>query len=133
MSFLLDTNICSAHIRRPSGLMHRFVQHTGRLFVPTVVLAELYVWAYQRPDPAEFLAAIAVFLKYDVEVLGFDEVSAEHFGRLKVELQRVGITVSPMDLLIASVALAHDLTLVTHNTDDFRDIPNLRLEDWLIS
>jgi tRNA(fMet)-specific endonuclease VapC len=29
MSFVLDTDICSAHIRRPSGLLHRFVQHSG--------------------------------------------------------------------------------------------------------
>jgi tRNA(fMet)-specific endonuclease VapC len=33
--------------------------------------------------------------------------------------------------MIASVALVHDLTLVTHNTADFQQIPNLRLEDWL--
>ena len=31
MSYLLDTNICSAHIRRPAGLAHRFVQYSGRL------------------------------------------------------------------------------------------------------
>jgi tRNA(fMet)-specific endonuclease VapC len=49
-----------------------------------------------------------------------------------VELQRIGIVVSPIDLLIASVALAHDLTLVTHNTADYQNIPDLRLEDWLI-
>jgi tRNA(fMet)-specific endonuclease VapC len=133
MSFLLDTNICSAHIRRPSGLMHRVVQHSGRLFVPTVVLAELYAWAYHRPDPREFLAAIATFVEYDVQILVFDEASAEQFGKLRVELPRIGVTVSPMDLLIASVALAHDLTLVTHNTADFRNIPNLRLDDWLTS
>lgn len=33
--------------------------------------------------------------------------------------------------MIASVALLHNLTLVTHNTADFRNIPGLRLEDWL--
>ena len=33
--------------------------------------------------------------------------------------------------MIASVALVHDLTLVTHNTCDFRHVPDLRLEDWL--
>jgi tRNA(fMet)-specific endonuclease VapC len=131
MSFLLDTNICSAHLRRPSGLMHRFVQYSGRLFLPTLVLAELYVWAYRRPDPREFLEAIATFLKYDVEILGFDEASAEQFGKLRVELEGIGITISPMDLLIASVARAHDLTLVTHNTRHFQNVPNLRLEDWL--
>ena len=35
--------------------------------------------------------------------------------------------------MIASVALVYDLTLVTHNTVDFRNIPGLRLNDWLSS
>jgi tRNA(fMet)-specific endonuclease VapC len=38
-----------------------------------------------------------------------------------------------MDLLIAAVALARDLTLVTHNTRHFQEVPDLRLEDWLAS
>jgi tRNA(fMet)-specific endonuclease VapC len=33
--------------------------------------------------------------------------------------------------MIASVALVHGLTLVTHNTADYRNIPGLRLDDWL--
>jgi tRNA(fMet)-specific endonuclease VapC len=36
-----------------------------------------------------------------------------------------------MDLLIGVTALEYDLTLVTHNTRHFQNIPNLRLEDWL--
>jgi tRNA(fMet)-specific endonuclease VapC len=47
VSFLLDTNILSAHLRRPSGLIHRFQQHSGRLYVSAISLAELYVWAYR--------------------------------------------------------------------------------------
>ncbi len=35
-------------------------------------------------------------------------------------------------MMIASVALVHDLTLVTHNTADYQNIPGLRLDDWLI-
>ena len=35
-------------------------------------------------------------------------------------------------MLIAAVALHHNLTLVTHNTADYQDIPGLRLDDWLI-
>jgi tRNA(fMet)-specific endonuclease VapC len=131
MNFLLDTDTCSAHLRRPSGLMHRFVQCGGRVFVPTLVLAELYVWAYQQRDPQEFLDAIATFVKWDVGVVGFDEACAQEFGKLRVGLRAAGITVTPIDLLIASVALAHDLTLVTHNTSDFADVPGLRLDDWL--
>jgi predicted nucleic acid-binding protein len=50
MSFLLDTDHLSAHLRRPSGLAHRFFQYSGRLYTPTIALAELYVWAYRRPN-----------------------------------------------------------------------------------
>jgi hypothetical protein len=58
MSFLLDTDHVSAHLRRPSGLAHRFFQYSGRLYAPSIALAELYVWAYRRSDPTEALASI---------------------------------------------------------------------------
>ena len=65
----------------------------------------------------------------DINVVSFDCPCAERFGKLRGVLQRKGISVSPVDLMIASVALERDLTLVTNNTADFRHIPNLRLED----
>ena len=130
MTFQLDTNICSAHFRRPSGLAHRFMQHSGRLSVSTVVLAELYAGAYHRPDPHPLLVKIDQLLQ-DVDVLPFGHICAERFGIEQGHLRRRGIAVSTADLMIASIALVHDLTLVTHNTADFQNIPNLRLEDWL--
>jgi hypothetical protein len=32
--------------------------------------------------------------------------------------------------LAASIALAHDLTLVTHNAEEFSRVTRLRVEDW---
>ena len=58
MSFLLDTNIISDHLKRPSASFHRFVQHSGRLAVPTIVLGELYAWAFGRSDPATILGPL---------------------------------------------------------------------------
>ena len=52
MSFLLDTNVLSAYLRRPSGLAHRFVQHSGRLYTSAISLSELYVWTFARPASA---------------------------------------------------------------------------------
>jgi tRNA(fMet)-specific endonuclease VapC len=130
MSFLLDTNICSAHFRRPAGLAHRFFQYSGRLFIPTPVLAELYAGAYHCPDPSALLKKIEELLE-DVEVLEFDKSCAEKFGIVRGSLLRQGISVSSVDLMIASVALVNDFTLVTHNISDFQFVPNLQLEDWL--
>jgi tRNA(fMet)-specific endonuclease VapC len=131
MSFLLDTDTCSAHLKRPAGLMHRFVQHSGGLFIPTIVLGELYTWTYHRKEPAPVIQRIENDLMADVTVLDFDRTCAKRFGEERGQLLQRGISVSRMDLLIASVALVHDLTMVTHNTADFQNIPNLRLEDWL--
>jgi tRNA(fMet)-specific endonuclease VapC len=131
MSFLLDTNICSAHLKRPGGLIHRFVQHGGSLHISTIVLGELYTWAYRRDDPKLLLSLIENDLLPELTVLDFDKACAVRFGKLQSELLRHGNAVNPVDLMIAAVALAHDLTLVTHNTKHFAAIPALRLVDWL--
>ena len=131
MSFLLDTNIVSYHPKRPRGLTHHFVQYSGRLYISSVALTELYVWAYGKPDPTSALTAFDSMLRDDVRRLDYDDDCAKKFGEMRVALRGRGISVNPVDLLIASVALLYDLTLVTHNTADFQNIPDLRLEDWI--
>jgi tRNA(fMet)-specific endonuclease VapC len=51
VNFLLDTDVCSAHMRRPARLAHRFIWYTSGLAVPSIVLAELYAGAYKHPTP----------------------------------------------------------------------------------
>jgi tRNA(fMet)-specific endonuclease VapC len=132
MSFLLDTDTCSAHLKRPAGLTHRFVQHAGLLYIPTIVLGELYTWAYHRSRGAALVKKIRNDLLQDLTVLDFDQRCAEQFGKLRGTLMKKGVSVSRMDLMIASVALVHDLTVVTHNTADYQRVPKLRLADWLV-
>src|SRR5438094_10615423 len=106
MTHLLDTNICSAHMRRPAGLAHRFFQHAGGIAISSIVLAELYAGAYQHPNPARLLALIADLLK-EVSILDFDAACADQFGKLRGGLLAQGITVPVADLMIASTALVH--------------------------
>jgi tRNA(fMet)-specific endonuclease VapC len=63
--------------------------------------------------------------------VSFDDNCALQLGKTRGGLLRHGIIVSPVDLMIGTIALVHNLTLVTHNTPDFRNIPGLRLDDWL--
>ncbi len=114
-------------------MSHRFVQHAGRLFIPTIVAAELYTWAYKQDDPTKILSAIKTLLENEVQVLPYDEKCAIEFGKINGALLRQGVTISPVDLLIASVARVHDLTLVTNNVADFSAIPGLEVLDWLAS
>lgn len=63
-------------------------------------------------------------------VLPFDEVAAKRFDDLKriPILRRIGA----WDLQIAAIALCHGATVLTQNIKDFKDIPELKVEDWLI-
>src|SRR6266849_9568503 len=113
-------------MRRPAGLAHRFFQYAGGLAISSVSLAELYAGAYRRPQPAPLLVLIAD-LQQDVAVLDFDSACAEQFGKIRGPFLQQGIQLATADLMIASVALVHNLTLVTHDTRDFQHIRGLRL------
>ena len=130
MNFLLDTDICSAHVRRPSMLAHRFIQYTGRIAISAVTLAELYAGAYKHAQVSRLRTLIGEILQ-EVQVIDFDAECAERFGQVRGKLLQQGLSVATTDLMIGSAALVHDLTMVTHNTKDYQYIPDLRLEDWL--
>ena len=132
MNFLLDTDICSAHMRRPAKLAHRFIQYGGRIAISSVTLAELYAGAYKHSQATRLLSLISD-LRQELQVIDFDSECAEMFGAVRGKLLQQGISVPTTDLMIGSVALVHNLTLVTHNTADFRNIPNLHLADWLLA
>jgi tRNA(fMet)-specific endonuclease VapC len=128
--FLLDTDICSAHLKRPGGLAHRFIQYSGRLYISSITAAELFAGAYLSSRPERLFVAIGELLS-EIPLVHFDHPAAQEFGRLHAEIRTSGMTVSPLDLLIAATARANDHTLVTHNTADFIGIPGLSLDDWL--
>lgn len=61
MSFLIDSDTCSAYLRRPGALFARFVQHSGRLWISTITLSDLYTWAYKQDDPTKILEKVGDF------------------------------------------------------------------------
>jgi len=67
----------------------------------------------------------------DVTFLDVDRDVSRKFGEIRAAQLDQGQLTPEMDLLIASTALVHGLTLVTHNAQDFANVPGLTLEDWL--
>ncbi len=68
----------------------------------------------------------------DMTILDVTHDVARKFGELRAALLDAGQPKPQMDLLIAATSLVHNLTLVTHNTQDYSGIPGVRLDDWLI-
>lgn len=64
--------------------------------------------------------------------LPFNDVAAEHYSLIRDELATRGKMIGANDLLIAAIAVAKNLTLVTHNTNEFSRIACLVTEDWQI-
>ena len=131
MTYLLDTNTCIRYLngRAPNVLQRLQALPPAEVRVCAIVKAEMYYGAMKSADPFNTLAQQKVFLDA-FESLPFDDAAAEAYGRLRAELARRGTPIGPNDLMIAAIALAHDLTLVTHNTAEFSRVPGLRLEDW---
>lgn len=62
--------------------------------------------------------------------LPFDDRSAEEYAKVRADLSAKGALIGPNDLLIAAIALANGLTLMTNNTAEFSRVVGLTLEDW---
>jgi len=63
------------------------------------------------------------------EILEFDQTASEIFVKEKVRLKRLGTMMADMDLMIASIAIANSLTLITNNTKHFKRVKTLQLEN----
>ena len=90
------------------------------------MLGELYAGAYKHPASAKILKLIDELLD-ELDVLNAE--CAQEFGRLRGDSLRLGTPFSTVDVMIAAVAIVHDLTLITNNTGDFMAIPGLRIDD----
>ena len=120
--FLLDANCCIYLIEKlDPGLRKKAEQQApGELVTSAIAFAEVARgtdWTNQEAAGlvSDFFDAVAI--------LPFDREAGRVYALLPFVRHR-------FDRLIAAHALALDLTLVTANTRDFRDIPALRVEDW---
>jgi len=131
MTYLLDTNTCIRFLNPRSSAVpnHMAAVRQEEVVICQIVKAELYYGAYKSARRDANLALLAKFFNQFVS-RPFDDASAAAYGRLRAELARRGTPIGPNDLMIAAIALAYDLTLVTHNTAEFARVPGLRLEDW---
>jgi tRNA(fMet)-specific endonuclease VapC len=131
VSFLVDTDIGSAYLKGNGPVTNRFVQYGGRLNISTVTLGELFAWALRAKASPRRLQQVHGLLN-DVLVLPVDETVARKFGEVRAWQLDRGLATPDLDLLNASVALVHGLTLATHNTRDYANVPGLSVVDWLV-
>lgn len=94
-----------------------------------MVKAELLFGARKSERVADNLRLLEAFFARFVSH-PFDDASAVEYARLRQDLRASGTPVGPNDLMIAAIAVAQDLTLVTHNVREFSRVAELKVEDW---
>lgn len=131
MTHLLDTTACVTYIRGLNPLLLARVTDAppGTVALCAPVTAELYDGAEQASNPAAEYVRVAQFAA-PYPVLPFDDAAAREYARVRHALRRAGTPIGHHDYLIAAVALANNLKLVTHNTRHFARVPGLDVEDW---
>lgn len=133
MIYVLDTNTCIACLRRPAGQAAYTLASVAPsdVAITAVTIAELYRGAHLSVKVVENLTQVGAFVSRFAR-LPLEERAAEMAGRIDADLSRQGLRIGPYDTLIASIALAGDHTLVTHNIREFSRVDGLRLVDWEI-
>ncbi len=131
MRYLLDTNVCVRFLNGESELLRQQFLRTDRqdIAVCSVVKAELFYGAMRSNDPTSAWARQRRFLEEFVS-LPLDDFAALIAGRVHAQLANAGTPIGIHDLLIAAIALANNLILVTHNTREFERVEDLEIEDW---
>jgi tRNA(fMet)-specific endonuclease VapC len=132
MTHLLDTNSCVEHLRRKAAsqiAVRLATTAPGDVVLCSIVVAELLYGAYRSTQRTRNLTEVERFRRQFVS-LSFDDAAADEYGEIRAHLDSIGMPIGPNDLMIASIARVHGLTLVTHNTGEFSRVPRLVIEDW---
>lgn len=120
-NYLIDANLCINLLegRSEAAASRLMACDIGQIVTSAVVYAEVMIGAEQQGKVDEALAFFA-----QIPVLSFDEAAGRVYSRLPFKR-------GSYDRLIAAHALALGLTVVTSNLRDFKDVPGLKVEDWI--
>ena len=129
--YLLDTNAASAILRQQEPVCTRAATvPLASLAISSVTAGEMHYGLAKRPQATTLAKLVQEFLRY-ADSLPWTDAVAPHYGTLRAALEADGITIAPLDLMIAAHALAVDATLVSADKA-LSQIGILRVEDWSV-
>ncbi len=131
LKYILDTNIAIYIIkRRPIEVLSIFNDHASQLCISSITLAELMHGVEKSQESNRNRAIVEDFVSR-LEVLPYDDAAASHYGEIRANLEKKGLTIGVNDLHIAAHARSKGFILVTNNRKEFDRVEGLRVENWL--
>ena len=128
---LIDTNILSLFFRKNPNVIASFngyLKEYNKLNISIITYYEI-VSGLKHRDAQKQLKSFLEFAEYNT-VLPLTERSAAISADIYANLRSKGTPIDDIDILIAGIAIANNLIVVTNNRRDFDKIQNLDIEDW---
>ena len=132
MKYMLDTNICIYAIKRkPKQFFIKLQEHEPEeICISSVTYAEL-VHGVEKSKAIEKNRLALALLLANIEIMNFDSLAAESYGKVRADLEKNGTPIGPLDMMIAGHAKSLGYTIVTNNTKEFNKVKGLKLENWV--
>lgn len=125
---VLDTNIVIGLFANESTITEKIKSFSGSIFIPSIVLGELFYGAEQSTRKEENKKKIEELAEASL-ALECDTDTARFYGKIKSQLKVKGTLIPENDIWTAALAKQHRLTLVTRDKY-FNNMPELLLESW---
>lgn len=124
---LLDTNIF-IHLLKGNPVVSQWLQSQPRsnLAIPAVVVYELEYGSLKASFSTRRRTALHHGME-DIQHVPFDTAAALAAANIRIDLERHGNVIGPLDLLIAGTAVSRHASLATTNAKEFSRIRNLPL------
>ena len=129
--YILDTNACIYMMKNsfPELSKKVFEQNPSKFNISAITIAELEYGASKSKWGEKTRNTISLFLA-PFTVLDFNEEDARMSGRVRAQLESIGLPIGLYDLQIASQGLTRGYTVITRNVAEFKRVPGLHVEDW---
>lgn len=124
---MLDTSVCVGVLRGKAAMTR--LPEISECVLSVITVAELEVGVRRSARPAAQRKAVDAFLEF-FEVLSWDLDTTGHYGEIRVDLEKRGLVIGPLDMLIAAHARRLGATVVTGNIQEFRRVEGLTCLEW---
>ena len=130
-TYLLDTDTCIYLIKKkPSRALAKLQsREISAVAISAITLSELEYGVAKSAKPEQNKLALAQFLA-PLDILPYNDRPAAHYGPVRARLESQGTPIGPLDMLIATHALALGAILVTNNVSEFERVSDLVIENW---
>jgi len=127
--YCLDTNIVVDYLRGDKKVIENVkeIASSGKIFITSISLCELYKGLHLSPKAQEELFILDNFAN-SVDILDLSLPICRRFGERFAFLEKKGLTINDFDLMIAVIADANNLTLITKDKDFMR--AGTKVEMW---